>query len=120
VLVGNENVVDVDGLAHEGAGLGVSLGGFKKVGADSGAKVFGLADVDDHSVGVLVEVHTGLGGEKADFLDEIHEGCGARASISRIPVEAKGIIWVFRNANLTAPGKKYMVEGVKRFSIYEI
>ena len=68
VLVGDEDVVDVDGLAHEGAGFGVGLGGFKKVGADAGAEVLGLADVDDLALGVLIEVDAGLGGEEADFL----------------------------------------------------
>ena len=72
VLVGDEDVVDVDGLAHEGAGFGVCLGGLKQVGADAGAEVLGLPDVDDLAFGVLVEVHAWLGGEKADFLDEIH------------------------------------------------
>ena len=72
VLVGDEDVVDVDGLAHERAGFGVGLRGFKQVGADAGAQVLGLADVDDLALGVLVEVHAGLGGEGADFLVEIH------------------------------------------------
>ena len=54
VLVVDEDVVDVDGIAHEGAGFGVGLGGFKEVGADPGAEVFGLADVDDLAVGVFI------------------------------------------------------------------
>ena len=54
VLVVDEDVVDVDGVAHEGAGFGVGLGGFEEVGADAGAEVFGLADVDDLAVGVLI------------------------------------------------------------------
>jgi len=62
VLVVNEDVVDVDGGLHEGAGFGVGLGGFEEVGTDAGAKVFGLADVDDLAVGVLIEVHAGPGG----------------------------------------------------------
>ena len=67
VLVGDEDVVDVDGLAHQRAGLGVGLRGFKQVGADARAEVLGLADVDDLALGVLVEVHAGLGGQECGF-----------------------------------------------------
>jgi hypothetical protein len=67
VLVGDEDVVEIDGLAHERAGFGVGLRGFKKIGADAGAQVLGLADIDDLALGVLVEVDAGLGGERADF-----------------------------------------------------
>ena len=62
-LVVDGDVFDVDSLAHEGAGLGVGLGGFEEVGAYAGAEVFGLADVDDLAFGILVEVATGLGWE---------------------------------------------------------
>jgi len=54
VLVVDEDVVDVDGIAHEGAGFGVGLVGFKEVGTDPGAEVFGLADVDDLARGVFI------------------------------------------------------------------
>ena len=47
---------------HQGAGFGVGLGGFEEVGADTGAEVLGLADVDDLTVGVFVEVDAGPGG----------------------------------------------------------
>ncbi len=73
VLVGHEDVVEIDGLAHEGAGLGVGLGGFKEVRADAGAEILGFADVDDLSPGVFVEVDAGLGGEGADFLVKVHK-----------------------------------------------
>ena len=72
VLVVDEDVVDVDSLAHERAGLGVGLGAFEQVGADAGAEVLGLADVDDFAVGVLVEVDPGLSREGADFFLEVH------------------------------------------------
>ena len=71
-LVGDGDVFDVDGLAHERAGLGVRLVGFEEVGADAGAEVLGLADVDDLALGVLVEVAAGAGGQGADFCEEIH------------------------------------------------
>ena len=72
VLVGDEDVVEIDGLAHERAGFGVGLRGFKQVGAHARAQVLGLAHVDDFALGVFVEIHAGLGGEGADFLVEIH------------------------------------------------
>ena len=82
VFVGDGDVVDVDGLAHEGAGLGVRLRGLKKVGADAGAEVLGLADVDHLAFGVLVEVATGGGGKRADFLVKVHsESAGRNANV---------------------------------------
>jgi len=54
VLVGDKDVVDVDGLAHEGARLGVGLGSFKKIRANARTEVLGLADVNDFSVDVLI------------------------------------------------------------------
>ena len=72
MLVGNQNVVEIDGFAHEGAGLGVGLGCLKEIGPHPGAKVLGLAHIDDFAFGVLVEVHAGLGGQCADFLVEVH------------------------------------------------
>jgi hypothetical protein len=62
VLVGDDDVIDVDGLAHERAGLGVGLRSFEEVRADARAQVFGLADVDDLALGVFVEVAAGRGG----------------------------------------------------------
>ena len=84
-FIGYGDVVDVDGLAHERAGFAiVDLVGFEEVGADAGAEVFGLADVDDFALGVFVEVAAGRGGDGADFGEEVHAclfsldgvGCG--------------------------------------------
>jgi hypothetical protein len=86
VLVGDEDVVDVDGLAHEGAGFCVGLGSFKEVGANAGAKVVGLADVDDLAVGVFVEVDAGLGGEETNFLDEVHTRKGIGNAAPNMPI----------------------------------
>ena len=72
VLVGDQDVVEIDGLAHQRAGFGVGLRGFKQIGPHAGAQVLGLADVDDLALGVFVEVNAGLGGEGADFLVEVH------------------------------------------------
>ena len=72
MLVGNQDVVEIDGLAHERAGLGVGLRGFEQIGTDAGAQVLGLAHVDNFALGIFVEVDAGLGGESADFLVKIH------------------------------------------------
>ena len=72
VLVGDGDVFDVDGLAHQRAGLRVGLRRLQKIRADARAQVLRLADVDDLALGVLVEVAARLGGEGADFLQQIH------------------------------------------------
>jgi hypothetical protein len=67
VLVGDGDVVHVDGLAHQRAGLRVHLVGFEEVGADARAQVLRLADVDHLALGVLVEIAAGRGGQGTDF-----------------------------------------------------
>ena len=74
VLVGDGDVVHVDGLAHQRAGLGVGLRRFEEVGANARPQVLRLADVDHLALGVLVEIAAGERGEGADFRVEIHEG----------------------------------------------
>ena len=54
VLVGDQDVVEVDGLAHERAGFRVGLRGFEKVRTHTGAKVVCLADVDNLALGIFV------------------------------------------------------------------
>ena len=72
-LIGDEDVFEVDGLAHERAGLGVGgLVGGEEVAADAGTQVLGLADVDDFALGVLVEVAASAGGEGPDFFVDVH------------------------------------------------
>jgi hypothetical protein len=73
VLVGHQDVFQIDGLAHQRAGLGVGLRGFQQIRPDARAQVLGLAHVDHLALGVLVEVHAGLRGQSADFLVEVHE-----------------------------------------------
>ena len=80
MLVGDENVLDIDGLSHERAGFGVGLRRFKQIRADAGAQVFGLADIDHFAFCVLVEIHPGLGGKCADFLVEVHKSGGSLGS----------------------------------------
>ena len=82
VLIGDKDVFDIDGLAHERAGFGVGLRGFKQIGAHARAEIVGLAHIDDFALGVLVEIHAGLGGQGADFFVEIHEKRPARMASS--------------------------------------
>ena len=72
LVVGDDDVVDVDRLAHERPGFGVGPAAFMEIGRYAAAKIFGLPDVDHLALGVLVEVHAGLGRDGADFLEEIH------------------------------------------------
>ena len=78
VLVGHQDVVQIDGLAHQRAGLCIGLRGLQQVGAHARAQVLRLADVDDLALGVLVEVDTGLRGKRADFLVEVHKAASSR------------------------------------------
>ena len=75
VLVGHQDVVQVHRLAHQRAGLGVGLGGFKQVRANPRTQVLGLAHIDHLALGVFVEIHAGLGRQGADFLVKVHGGC---------------------------------------------
>ncbi len=75
MLVGHRDVIHVDRLAHQRAGLGVSLRRSQEVGAHAGAQVLGLADVDHLALGVLVEIAAGEGREGADFREQIHGRC---------------------------------------------
>ena len=74
MFIGYRDVVDVHCLPHQGARLGVGLGSFQKVRADSRTQILRLADVDHLALGVLVEVAAGQGGDGADFLQEVHRG----------------------------------------------
>ena len=77
VFVGHENVLDIDGLSHKRAGLGVGLRSFKQIRPDAGTQILGLADVDHFAFCVLVEIHAGLGGKCPDFLVEVHKSGGS-------------------------------------------
>ena len=71
----DRDVVDVDRLAHQRAGLAiVDLVSLEEIRAHARAQVLGLADVDDLAFGILVEIAAGRGGERADFFEEIHAG----------------------------------------------
>ena len=72
VLVGDEDVLEIDGFAHERAGFGVGLGSFEQVGTDPRAEILGLAHINDFVFGVFVEIHAGLRGKGPNFLEEVH------------------------------------------------
>ena len=71
-VVGDDDVVNVDGFAHQCAGLRVLPAAFVEVAGDAAAQVLRLAHIDDFAFGVFVEIHAGLGGDGADFSEEIH------------------------------------------------
>jgi len=71
-VVGDDDVIDIDGFANERAGLGVFPPAFVEVRGDARAQVLGLADVDDLYLGVVVEVDAGGGGDGTDFGGEIY------------------------------------------------
>jgi hypothetical protein len=68
LFVVDDDVVEVAGLGDEGAGFGVGEGVLGEVVADAGAEDFGLADVEDLAVGVLVEVDPGEERQLRDFV----------------------------------------------------
>ena len=53
-VIGDDNVIDIDRLADERAGLRVFPTAFVKIRRDPRAQVLGLADVNDFAFGVLV------------------------------------------------------------------
>ena len=71
-LVVDGDVFDIDSLAHERAGFRVGLGSVEKVRPHTGAQVLRLAHVDHLACGVLVEIAAGRGGERPNFVVEIH------------------------------------------------
>jgi len=85
-VIGDDYVVDVDGLADERAGFRVFPTAFVKVGRDPRAQVLGLADVNDFAFGVFVEVNAGGSRQAADFLWEIH---GNSMSYRPVPEQAQ-------------------------------
>ena len=71
-VVGDDDVVDVDRLAHQRSGLGVFPAAFVEIAGHAAAQVLRLAHIDDLALGVLVEIHAGLGGNGADFGLQVH------------------------------------------------
>ena len=63
---------DVSHFAHQRAGLGVQPLAVGKVGAHARPQRLGLAYVDHFFLGVLEQVHPGLGGQLADFVLQVH------------------------------------------------
>src|SRR5262249_15672306 len=70
--IGDDDVIGVGRLTHQSAGFGVLPAALVEIGADPAAQVVGLADVDDLTLSVLVEVNAGRGREGADFLGDVH------------------------------------------------
>ena len=72
LIVGDDDVIDIDGLANQRAGFCVFPASLMKIRGDAGAQVLRLADIDDLALGVFVEVHAGGGGNGTNFGLEIH------------------------------------------------
>ena len=72
-VVGDDDVVHVHRFAQQRPRLRIANPAFMKIGTHPVPQAFGLADVNHVSLGVLVEVHAGRGGNRADFLLKIHE-----------------------------------------------
>jgi hypothetical protein len=72
-LVLYQDVVHIDGFAHERAGLGVGLGFSEEIGAYPGAKILGFSDVNNFALGIAVQIHPWPGGQGAHLFLQIHE-----------------------------------------------
>ena len=84
MFVGYGDVLDVDGLAHERAGLLiVALVRLQKIRSHPRPQVLGLADIDHLTLGVLVQVATGRGRNRPYLLNQVH-------STSLVPVLSLG------------------------------
>ncbi len=68
LLVVDDDVIEIDGLAQQRPGLGVFAGAFQEIRTHSRAQVIRLADVDDLAIGILVEIHAGRSWQSANFL----------------------------------------------------
>ena len=78
MLIRDGDVFQIHRLAHQRAGLGMRLVRRKKVRPDPRTQVLGLADVDYSPFGVLIQIAAGAGGQRANFLEQIH--CGRTAA----------------------------------------
>ena len=95
LLVVDDDVVDIDRLAQQSSGLGVLGGSFQKIRPQTRAQVLRLAHVDDLTVGVLVQVHAGRGGDRLDFLVKVH-GRSCRLSAAGFSSQFSVVSFQFR------------------------
>ena len=72
MFVFHQDVIDVHGLAHERARLGICLGGPQQVRTYPGTKVFRFADVDHVALRIAVQIHPWPGRQGAYLLVQIH------------------------------------------------
>src|ERR1700686_2066119 len=72
-IVGNDDVVDIDRLLHQGSGLGVFPPRLVKIAGHAATQILRLPHVDNFALGVHVEIHAGLGGYAADFGLQVHD-----------------------------------------------
>ena len=73
-VIGDDDVIYVNGFADQSAGLGVRNPALVEIRTHPVAQALGLANVNHLTLGVLVEVHAWRGRDGADFLLKIHRG----------------------------------------------
>ena len=72
LVVGDDDVLDVDGFANERAGLSVFPAAFVEIAGHAAAEILRLAHIDHVAFGILVEVHAGFGGNGPNFRQQVH------------------------------------------------
>src|SRR5215469_15091911 len=73
-IVGDDDIVHVDGFAYQRSCLCVFPAAFVEVAGDAAAQILGFSHIDHIASGVLVEIHARLGGNGSNLLEEIHGG----------------------------------------------
>src|ERR1700680_1177893 len=71
-VVCNHDVINVDGLAYQGSGLGIFPPSFVEITGHAAAQVLRLAHINDVALGVLVEIDAGFHRNGADFGLQVH------------------------------------------------
>ena len=84
-VVRDDDVIHIDCLAHQGPRLGVLPTPFVKVAGYAAAQILRLPHVNHIALGVLVQIHSGFGGNGADFGEKIHAGASLYFTVSRHP-----------------------------------
>jgi len=71
-FIGDDDPFHIDGLADQRPSLGIGGTTFVEVLADAVAQALGFTHVDDHTLGIAVEVDARGGGNRPDFGEQIH------------------------------------------------
>ena len=71
-LVAYQYVVEIDRLPHQRARLRIGLRRLQQIGPHPRAQILGLAYIDHLALGILVEIHSGVGRQRANFFVQVH------------------------------------------------